>query len=249
MLFTGRKSQRDMIVRNGDKKSITSKSSKPSTIHKKSNRVAPFSSTGKSIHEYGESPVNMDTVDVGLMGTMQPDEFGQVPDHHKNVEDFGRLRSLLNSVSDYSKISKDPSDPSLLYEGQGSSKQLDSEYESNEVQLPCIKPIFKQFIKRGYYNFVKECIETTSRSQDTTALDISELLSELSPKINDIKQLTEGSIVDHEKVLLEKKQMKIHKKSVQIQRALMYDPANKLTEMQILELEKKVSSRINEVDK
>lgn len=49
------------------------------------------------------------------------DEFGQgqYEQVDGNIRDIGKLRSFLNSVSDYSKNSPEPS---ALYEGQGSNE-------------------------------------------------------------------------------------------------------------------------------
>lgn len=85
----------------------------------------------------------------------------------------------------------------MLYEGQGSSENQHSNNNlvpsekgssSKEVEIILHKPVFKQLMKKGFYNYAQECIETVSYSQDTTLVDINELLSEIDPKIDEIKE-------------------------------------------------------------
>jgi hypothetical protein len=99
-------------------------------------------------------------------------------DQYDNIEDFGRLRQYLNSVSNYSNGSKMPQEPQVetpmetpvaeltLYEGQGSQEvvPISVTTEKEGVQLPETAPVFRQLIKRYYYSFEHECVESTDKS-------------------------------------------------------------------------------------
>lgn len=76
-------------------------------------------------------------------------------------------------------------------------------------------------LKKGYYSFEFECVEQISISLDNTTADINDLLSEMDPKINDIKDNTKYLTEDPEKVLNEKKEQKVQRKSYQLLKELI----------------------------
>lgn len=93
-------------------------------------------------------------------------------------------------------------------------------------------------MKRGYYKFEQECIETQTKSQDTTEIDIYELLSELDPKVQDIKVECYDSPLDLDRIQLEKKAMKIPRKRGQLLKSLI-SQSKQLQDLEMLEFDKK----------
>ena len=92
--------------------------------------------------------IELEGLELGLFNAGKPDEFGQTGANPKTIDDLGRLRSFLNSVSDYSRSSPDP--PSIMCEGQGSSdnvktksKAAGSSLDQTEVELPDRAAVFR----------------------------------------------------------------------------------------------------------
>ena len=145
-----------------------------------------------------------DLLEAGQGQSDKPDEFGQSTDQNKNIKDLGRLRSFLNNVSDYSKASLEP--PSIMCEGQGSTDNQDREKSNEEeVIVPSVKPIFKQFLKRGFHNMELDYEMMEQQSLDSTAIDINSMILEIDTKLDEVNEATGAKEVDKDKQLEEKK--------------------------------------------
>lgn len=198
--------------------------------------------------------IGLDNVQLrGLQNTGKPDEFGQALNGQHKIEDFGKLRQYLNSVSDYSKGSRVPPEPQVetpmetpmaeltLYEGQGSQELVAVSTDKEAVSLPSTAAVFRQLIKRYYYSCEHECVETTAESLDAPAPDKDGLYSELSPKIDDIKQVI-SPLSGMDQLLEDKKRMKVPRKSTKYQKLADQEMGGGDDDM---EFEKKLSSLVD----